>query len=234
MKKFRTTGRLRGPSTDSLREMIRALKHFSFDFSCVYFTDIVFEEESDGEVIFRAEGPAGGFVRLSDVDAFRLAAQAGPDLYMEADVEETEWITNSRSELHCRLEGGVLTVVGKETTMNEGCGAYSDYFVRELPCSRFMELFEVRPGTLAEKDYPRFIDEMAAWCDDWPFDPGFELFMETLSRFHGETSIDQEGFDDVCRQIMKGLFTAQEFLEKNSVTETETYRYDARTGELIG
>ena len=233
MKKFRTTGLLRGPSTDALKGMADALRQYTFDFSYVYFTDIVFYEVSDGEISFRAEGPSGGFCGLSEVEVFRYAAKAGPDMYMEADIGETEWITNTREELHCRLEGGILTVVIKETTVNDCSYTYADYVVRELPFSRFTDLFRVRAGSLAEKDYPRFVEEMVSWCDDEPFDPGYDEFMEILRRFHGETSLSPEDFGAACSQMMKRLLTAREFLEQNSVTETETYRFDAKTGQQI-
>ena len=234
--KYKTTGILRGPSTRDLDRMIGILAHFTFDYSTVYFSDILIDEISDGEVSFSAEGPSGGFHSLNDVDVFARMAKASPEMYMEVSVEGYEDnfnYTGTDEALHCRLEDGILTVELRTFTRNTD-ETYAEYLVRILPYEKYVLLFGIEPGSLSEDDYRDFLFSLVFQCFDSPLEPELEEYTRLLGRYNGKTVLDRDAYDAARKKAEDaGLISYPEFIARISLTETETVRYGAMAGQPI-
>ena len=233
---YRTEGTVRSSSVPDLEAMRQVFYSYRYDWSVRYFTDQNWEEVSEEEASFSADGPFGVSC-LDDIDVFRDMAAAAPEAYMEASTEDMypyDSYTCLKEKLRCRLENGVLTTELTTITRDSEDYRYEDYIVEILPYKKYTELFGIEPGSLAEEDYPAFVDSLTRRCWENPLALDFEEFTRLLARFSGKTTLNGKTYDDACEKAeAAGLISLGDFMDKISKTETEIFRIDAKTGRSL-
>jgi len=109
---YQTTGKMKG-SVKDMQDLMEVLRGYMQGTADVFFTNLEFSSNAEGEISFTAGGPYGKFDRLNDVDVFREMAKSAPLSWFEAAIEgEDDW---TQSELHCCLKNGVLKI---DTSVN--------------------------------------------------------------------------------------------------------------------
>jgi hypothetical protein len=132
--------------------------------------------------------------------------------------------------LHCRLEDGILTTEITTITRDSDDYRYEDFILEILPYGKYTELFGIEPGSLAEEDYRAFIHRLFYDSDETPLDLDFEQYVQRLSRFGGRTALNRDTYESACEKAREaGLIPLFDFMDRISRTETEIYRFDART-----
>ena len=233
---YRTEGTVKSSSARDLEAMKQVFFHYQYDWSVRYIVDPDWEQVSEEEARFSADGPFGANF-LDDVNIFRDMAAAAPEARMEGSIRDLypyNSYTCVKEKLHCLLEDGVLATEITTATRDSEEYRYEDYIVEKLPYRKYTELFAVEPGSLQEEDYRNFIGCLTTHCWESPLDLSFEEFSGLLARYRGKTGLTWDKYEDACKKAEDdGLVTVCEFMDGISTTETEIRRFDARTRQDI-
>ena len=191
--------------------------------------------DAKGEISFTADGPYGKFDNLNDVDVFREMAKSAPMSWFEAAIDgEDDW---TQSELHCCLKDGVLKIDTNINNTEDDDQAYKEYILGKIPYAKFIDLYGIEADNLAEEDYEDFINDLITECcenETSPFDMEFETFTERLSDYGGEMTLDEEAYEVAREQVEKlGIVAEYAFREENDHSVTESFMFDAMTGQYI-
>ena len=231
---YETTGKLKG-TPEEQAEMIKVFLSYTEGVKDAYFTEPEFVTVSDNETSFSAQGPYGKFDELNDIDLFREMAQAAPTAFFEADVEGED--SYSWSELHCCLKNGMLTIETEKTVMEDDDRAYLEYVIGKMPYEKFIGMYGVEPDSLAEDDYEDFVNDLiidSGEDETSPFDMDYDILVEHLETFGGETTLDVETYEVIRKQIADlGIIPEYDFREGNDCAVRNSYLFDAMTGQYI-
>ncbi len=247
---YETTGKMKG-SSRNLADMIGVILEYTQGLKDAYFMDLIFdngtekkkaEELADKalaafvgdteEISFSAGGPYGKYDELNDVDMFRKMAEAAPAAYLNVSVDGQD--SYAQEEMQCRLQDGILKIDITRNETEDGDRAYLDYILGKMPYARFMDLFDIVPDSLAEDDYEDFISDLiidAGENEISPFSLDYSVFCERLGDYGGETSLDEEAYENAGNQEeTAGIVSAYEFSEENDCSVTRHYEFDAVRG----
>jgi hypothetical protein len=231
---YETTGKLKG-TPEEQAEMIKVFLSYTEGVKDAYFTEPEFETVSDNETSFSAQGPYGKFDGLNDMDAFRKMAEAAPTAYMEVFVDGQD--SYMQEDMRCCLQNGVLKIETSRTETEDEDRAYLDYVLDKMPYKMFISMYGIEPDSLAEDDYEDFVNDLIIdSCEDEssPFDMDYDMLVERLETFGGETTLDEETYEVVRRQAAElGISPEYDFSEGNDCTIRSSYLYDAMTGQYL-
>ena len=231
---YQTTGKMKGSLRD-LTDLSEVLRGYTQGLTNVYFTNLKFANVTEGEITFSADGPYGKFDKLNDVDVFCEMAKSAPMSWFEAVVEgEDDW---TQSELHCCLKDGVLNIETNQNNTNDDDQAYKEYILEKMPYMKFINLYGIEPDSLAEEDYEDFINDLIIdICENEtnPFDVDYDTFTERLNDYGGETTLDSNAYNVALAQVEElGIKAEYAFREENDHSVTESFMFDAITGQYI-
>lgn len=231
---YQTTGKMKGSAKD-LQDLTEVLRGYTQGTTDVFFTNLEFTNDAKGEISFTADGPYGKFDNLNDVDVFREMAKSAPMSWFEAAIDgEDDW---TQSELHCCLKDGVLKIETNINNTEDDDQAYKEYILGKIPYAKFIDLYGIEADSLAEEDYEDFINDLITECcenETSPFDMEFETFIERLSDYGGEMTLDEEAYEVAREQVEKlGIVAEYAFREENDHSVTESFMFDAMTGQYI-
>lgn len=231
---YQTTGIMKGSARD-LADMAEVLRGYTQGVKDAYFMALKLVDEAEGIVSFSADGPYGRFDGLTDVDVFREMAKTAPMAFFEASVEGgDDWI---QSELHCCLKNGLLRTEVVVNNTEDDDRAYLEYVIGKMPYEKFIGMYGVEPDSLAEDDYEDFVNDLiidSGEDETSPFDMDYDILVEHLETFGGETTLDVETYEVIRKQIADlGIIPEYDFREGNDCAVRNSYLFDAMTGQYI-
>lgn len=231
---YETKGKLNGTERD-ISDMAEVLKGYTQGVKEVYFTNLELDEGEEGEVLFSADGPYGKFDGLNDVDVFREMASIAPLACFEAEIEGGD--SYSQSELRCCLKEGVLKTEVSVNNTEDDDRAYLEYVLGRMPYEKFIDLYGIEADSLAEDDYEDFINDLIIDCSEeetGPFSLDYDAFRERLEDYGGETILDREAYEAARLQAeTSGIRPEYDFRNRHDNSVTESYTFDAMTGQYI-
>ena len=231
---YDTTGKMKGSARD-IADMTEVLRGCAQGVKDAYFMNLKMTEGAAGEVSFSAGGPYGKFDSLNDVNVFREMAKAAPLASFEAAVEGGD--DYSQSELHCCLKDGVLKTEMTVNRTEDDDRAYLEYVLGKIPYEKFIDLYGVEEDGLAEDEYEDFVSDLITDFgeeENGPFDLDRDDLAGLLENYGAEITLDEEAYEAVREQVAElGIPAEYDFREEHDNSVTQTFLFDAMTGQYI-
>ena len=232
---YETNGKMKGSARD-IADMTEVLRGYTQGVKDAYFMNLKFTEDAEGEVSFSADGPYGKFDGLNNVDVFREMARIAPMAYFEADVEGGD--DYSQSELHCCLKNGVLRIEVSVNNTEDDDRAYLEHVMEKMPYEKFIDMYGIELDSLAEDEYEDFVNDLIIDYgeeENGPFDLDYGDLADLLDNYGAEMTLDEESYEVVREQAAAlGIPAEYDFREEHENRVTESFAFDAMTGQYIG
>ena len=114
---------------------------------------------------------------------------------------------------------------------------YKEYILTKVPYAKFADIYGIEADSLSEEDYEDFINDLIIDCCESvtsPFDVDYNTFTERLNDYGGEMTLDEEAYEVAREQVEKlGIVAEYAFREENDHSVTESFMFDAMTGQYI-
>ena len=98
-------------------------------------------------------------------------------------------------------------------------------------------MYGIESDSFAEEDYEDFIGDLIIdSCENEtsPFDLDYDTFTERLNDYNGEMTLDEEAYGTVREQVAElGIMSEYVYREENDHSVTESFMFDAATGQYI-
>lgn len=231
---YETKGKMKGSAGD-IADMTEVLRGYTQGEKDAYFMNLKFTEDAVGEVSFSADGPYGKFDGLNDVKVFREMAKAAPIASFEVSVEGNDDFT--QSEMHCCLKDGVLRTEVSVNNTEDDDRAYLEYVLEKMPYEKFIAMYGIEPDSLAEDEYEDFINDLIIDYgeeENGPFDVDYGDLADLLDNYGAEMTLDEEAYEVVREQAVSlGIPAEYDFREEHDNSVTETFVFDAMTGQYM-
>lgn len=231
---YETKGKMKGSVRDIV-DMTEVLRGYTQGVKDAYFMNLKFAEDAEGEASFSADGPYGKFDGLNDVDVFREMAKAAPMASFEAEVEGGD--DYAQSELHCCLKDGALRIEVSTNNTEDDDRAYLEHVLDKMPYEKFIAMYGIEPDSLAEDEYEDFVSDLIIDYgeeENGPFDLDYGDLTDLLDNYGAEMTLDEEAYEVVREQaVALGIRAECDFREEHDHSVTETFVFDAMTGQYI-